>query len=87
MQAKQEFESEGKHYYKVAELHELRGGDRKKVKIEPNHKIALFRNPNTLQYHALDANCYHMGGPLVQGDIEVLLPLYSFQSKNVQTLL
>lgn len=43
---KQQFDDHGKQYFKVADIHELRGGDRKKVKIEPNHKIALFRNPN-----------------------------------------
>jgi nitrite reductase/ring-hydroxylating ferredoxin subunit len=61
-------------FVKVAELHELElpktstGVSKKKLNVGGRH-ILLYRLSAT-EYSSLDATCYHMGGPLVQGDIE-----------------
>eukprot|EP00755_Sulcionema_specki_P020181 Sspe_Gene.71296::Locus_42223_Transcript_1_2_Confidence_0.667_Length_1497::g.71296::m.71296/K00326/E1.6.2.2; cytochrome-b5 reductase len=56
-------------YVDVCDVADLRGG-RKLVQVPPKdgRYVALMQHEGAL--HAIDATCYHMGGPLLQADIE-----------------
>ncbi len=49
----------------------LRGG-RLEVKLANGRNVLLVSGRGTGEVHALDAYCYHHGGPLADGDIEDL---------------
>eukprot|EP00656_Telonema_subtile_P014349 TRINITY_DN17340_c0_g1_i1.p1 TRINITY_DN17340_c0_g1~~TRINITY_DN17340_c0_g1_i1.p1 ORF type:complete len:328 (+),score=68.16 TRINITY_DN17340_c0_g1_i1:15-998(+) len=55
---------------RVAEEHSLGEGARIIVQMSDDRHVLVLRHQGAL--HALDATCYHMGGPLLQADIEDL---------------
>lgn len=53
-------------FIKVATIEEIRPGQAKLVDVNGN-EIALFNIGG--QFHAIDNNCTHVGGPLCEGEI------------------
>ncbi len=53
-------------FIKVATIEEIAPGQAKLVEVNGN-EIALFNIAG--QFHAIDNNCTHVGGPLCEGEI------------------
>lgn len=55
---------------KVCHAEDMKQGDRRTEVIHGRH-VVIVHSPKELgKFHCIDAICYHMGGPLYNGDIE-----------------